>query len=109
MSGELAGRLNQRIVIEQPSAVRTDSGLQVAGWAEVARCLAEVVPEGAGPETEGMALAAMPRFRVTLRRRDEVAVGQRLMWAGRVLMIRQRLDDPRQPDRMVLRCEEARS
>ena len=109
MSAELAGRLNQRIVIERPSAVRTDSGLQAAGWDQVARCLAAIEPEGAGPETEGMALSAMPRFRVTLRPRGDVSVGQRLLWGGRVLAIRQRIDDPRLGDRMVLRCEESRT
>lgn len=109
MSAELAGRLNQRILIERPSAVRTDGGLQTSGWELVARCLAAIEPEGAGAETEAMALSAMPRFRMTLRRRDEVAVGQRVSWAGRVLAIRQRLDDPRAPDRMVLRCEETRA
>ena len=109
MSAELAGRLNQRIVIERPSAVRTDSGLQTAGWEMVARCLAAIEPEGAGPETEGMALAAMPRFRVTMRPREGLFVGQRVLWGGRVLMIRLRIDDPRMKDRTVLRCEEART
>lgn len=55
MSAELAGRLTQRIMIERPSAVRTESGLQTAGWETVTRCRAAVEPEGVGAETEAMA------------------------------------------------------
>ena len=109
MNAELAGRLNQRIVIERPSTVRTETGLQTGSWEPIARCLAAIEPEGAGAETEGMALSAMPRFRVTIRNRDGIAVGQRICWRGRVLAVRQRVDDPRLPDRILLRCEEERA
>jgi hypothetical protein len=88
--------------------LRTAGGLQVAGWEEVACCLAEVIPEGVGAEAEGQALSAMPRFRVTIRARDGIAVGQRVKWKGRAMLVRQRIDDPRLPDRMMLRCEEVR-
>ena len=108
MSAELAGRMNQRIVIERPSTVRTETGLQTGGWEQVVRCLAAIEPEGTGAETEAMALSAMPRFRVTMRSRDGIAVGQRICWRSRVLAVRQRIDDPRLPDRILLRCEEDR-
>ena len=105
---EFAGTLMQRVRIEQPASLRTASGLQVAGWEEVASCLAEVVPEGVGAEAEGQALSAMPRFRVTIRTRDGIAVGQRVKWRGRSMLVRQRIDDPRMPDRILMRCEEVR-
>ena len=75
----------------------------------VARCLAAVVPEGAGAEAEGQALSAMARFRVIIRVRDGIEVGQRVQWRQRLLNIRQRIDDPGLPDRITLRCEEIRS
>jgi len=109
MSREFAGTLIQRIIIEQPVSARTETGMQESGWEVVARCLAAVVPEGAGPESEGQALSAMARFRVTIRRREGIAVGQRLRWGARVLMVRQRIDDPGLADRIVLRCEEIRT
>ena len=105
---EFAGTLNQRIRIERPVDLRTDGGLQKAGWESVATCLAAVVAEGAGPETEAMALSAMPRFRVTIRRRDGIGVGQRVVWGERAMLVRQRIDDPATPDRILLRCEEMR-
>lgn len=106
---EFAGTLRERIIIERPAAVRTDLGMQSAGWETVARCLAAIVAEGAGPEAEAMALSAMGRFRVTIRNRDGISVGQRVRWGERVMEIRQRIDDPRLADRIVLRCEEIRS
>jgi head-tail adaptor len=51
----------------------------------------------------------MPKLRVTIRRRNGIAIDQRVRWTGRIMMIRQLLDDPALPDRLVLRCEEARS
>jgi head-tail adaptor len=61
-----------------------------------------------GAESEGQALSAMPRFRVTVRWREGVAIAQRISWNGRKLMVRQLLDDPRERDRIAMRCEEVR-
>lgn len=105
---EFAGTLRERIVIEAPVEARTASGLQQPGWEQVARCLAAIAPDGAGPEGQAMALSSMPRFRVTIRRRDGIAVGQRVRWGGRSMLVTRRIDDPRLPDRVVLKCEEMR-
>ena len=106
---EFAGTLRERIQIERPTALRTPTGLQEVGWLPLVRCWASVQLEGVGAESEGQALSAMPRLRVTIRRRDGIAIDQRIRWRERTLMIRQLLDDPRLPNRLVLRCEEARS
>jgi SPP1 family predicted phage head-tail adaptor len=106
---EFAGALRQRIRIERPVATRTPTGVQEAGWEPVANCLAAVELEGIGPQSEAMAFSAMPKLRVTIRRRLGIAIDQRIRWGGRTLMIRQLLDDPRFADRLVLRCEEARA
>ena len=110
MSGrEFAGRLRERVVVEALTGERNALGAQMPEYEVVARCLAAVAPEGVGAEAEGQALSAMARFRVTIRVRDGISVGQRLRWRERVLIIRQRIDDPALPDRIVLRCEEIRS
>lgn len=106
---EFAGTLRERIAIERPVTRRTATGLQEAGWEPVASCLAAIMLEGVGPESEGQALSAMPRLRVTIRRRGGIAIDQRIRWRSRTMMIRQLLDDPRTPDRLTLRCEEVRS
>ncbi|HEU4956920.1 MAG TPA: phage head closure protein [Sphingomicrobium sp.] len=105
---EFAGTLKERIAIERPAELRSPSGLQQPEWEPVARCLAAIVAEGAGPEAEAMALSAMPRFRVTIRSRDGISIGQRVIWGNRKMLVRQRMDDPTLPDRILLRCEEVR-
>lgn len=106
---EFAGTLRERIRIERPITTRTPTGVQESGWEPVASCLAAVELEGVGPQSEAMALSAMPKLRVTIRRREGVAIDQRIRWGARTLMIRQLLDDPRYPSRLVFRCEETRA
>lgn len=106
---EFAGTLRERVTIERPVSLRNAMGLQEPGWERVCSCLAAVVPEGAGAESEGQALSAMPRYRVTMRQRDGIEIGQRIRWKGRSFVARQLLDDPRLRDRIVMRCEEVRS
>lgn len=106
---EFAGTLRHRIVIERTTTTRTPTGLQNGGWEPVARCLAAIELDGVGPEAEAQALSAMPRLRVTIRRWPGVSVGQRVRWKDRAMIVRQMLDDPARPDRLVLRCEELRS
>lgn len=105
---EFAGTLRERIVVERPISTRNEMGLQEPGWEEVTRCLASVVLQSVGPQSEAQALSAMPRFRVTIRERDGIGLGQRIRWSGRFLMVRQLLTDPRAKDRIVMRCEEVR-
>ena len=105
---EFAGTLNERIIIERPVGERTPMGVQQTEWELLCTCLAAIVLEGSGAESEAMALSAMPRFRVTIRNRDGVAIDQRVNWRGKLMMVRQILDDPRMRDRMVMRCEEVR-
>ncbi len=73
------------------------------------RCLASVVLESVGVESEAQALSAMPKFRVTIRQRDGIALDQRITWNSRKMMVRQLLNDPREKDRIVMRCEEVRA
>jgi head-tail adaptor len=106
---EFAGTLRERVIVERPISSRNSMGLQEPGWEEVCRCLAAVTLETVGAESEGQALSAMPKYRVTIRWREGVAVGLRVRWRRRSLMVGQLLDDPRARDRMVMRCEEVRA
>jgi len=108
-ASEFTGTLRERIVIERPISIRNAMGLQEPGWEEVCRCLASIRLESVGPESEGQALSAMPRFRVAIRWRDGIALEQRITWKGRFFVVRQLLDDPRSKDRISMRCEEVRA
>jgi head-tail adaptor len=106
---EFAGTLRERIIVERPISVRNEMGLQEPGWEEVCRCLAAVALDSVGQESEGQALSAMSRFRVTVRRREGLALDQRISWGARNLMVRQLIDDPLKEDRISMRCEEVRA
>jgi head-tail adaptor len=106
---EFAGTLRERILVEQPISVRNAMGLQEPGWEEICRCLASIALESVGQQSEGQALSAMPKFRVTIRWREGIAIDQRISWNGRKLMVRLLLDDPRTKDRITMRCEEVRA
>lgn len=108
MTAEFTGTLRERVVIERPISLRNAMGLQQPGWEEVCRCLASVVLETIGAESEAQALSAMPKYRVTIRTRDGIALDQRISWRARKLMVRQLLDDPTAKDRIIMRCEEVR-
>lgn len=105
---EFAGTLRERVTIERPTSARTPTGVKETGWETVCTCFAAVELEGVGAEAEGQALSAMLRVRVTVRRREGIAIDQRILWGGRTLMVRQLMDDPRARDRLTLRCEEVR-
>lgn len=106
---EFAGTLRERVLIERLVPVRNEMGLQEPGWEEVCRCFASVALETIGQESEAQALSAMPRLRVTIRRREGIALDQRISWGTRKLMVRQLLDDPLQKGRISMRCEEIRA
>lgn len=105
---EFAGRLTSRLELFARSDERSASGASSAEWHVIDRCLARVEAEGAGLPIEAMAVSAMSRFRVTVRKGPAFAIDRQLGWAGRRLAIRQLIDDPQLPDRLVLRCEEVR-
>ena len=109
MSGEFAGTLRERVTIERPVSSRNAMGLKQPGWETVCSCLASVALESVGAESEAQALSAMPKFRVTIRQREGIGLGQRISWNGRKMMVRQLLDDPRSKDRITMRCEEVRA
>lgn len=105
---EFAGSLTQRIELWERSAVRLGTGASSEEMRLVLNCLANIVAEGAGAADEAMSVSAMPRYRVTVRKQPYFAVDQQVRWRGRRLVIRQIVDDPKLPDRLVLRCEEQR-
>lgn len=105
---EFAGSLTQRIELWARSQVRLETGASSEEMRLLLNCLANIVAEGAGAADEAMSLSAMPRYRVTVRKQPDFAIDQQVRWQGRRLVIRQIVDDPRLPDRLVLRCEEQR-
>ncbi|MGL4640544.1 MAG: phage head completion protein [Shewanella sp.] len=51
---------------------------------------------------------ALPRWRVTMRKRDGVDLKIRLVWRGRFLNVQSVIADTEDPSRIVLECEETK-
>lgn len=106
MSGELAGRLRERVVLWREAGERDALGTS-GGWSEVGLVWAEVRPAGRGGEFAGETRAGLPLWRVTMRARD-VRPGDRIERVMRSLVVREATVDPAAPDRIVAIAEEER-
>lgn len=108
MTGELAGTLRERVTIEQREDARDALGAAVGNWLPNGEVWAAVVPDGTGNAVAGDVREAGHRWVVTVRTRDGIAPGDRLVWWGRLLTVTAVEHDPRQPDRMRIRALEQR-
>ena len=108
MSRELAGALSERVDLQRRGSGRDALGGADGTWTSLGLAWAAMEHDRAGPGIAGGAIEDAPRWRVTLRARDDVAAGDRLIWGERVLRVRSVLRDPRWRDRIILSAEEYR-
>jgi len=108
MSGEFAGTLREHIVIETRLSTRDSRAGAVGNYRYDGQAWAAVSLLMPADLTRADALSAMPRWRVTIRKREGVGVGTRLTWRGKYLAVRAALSDPQTPAQMHLTCEEVR-
>jgi head-tail adaptor len=104
MNDDLAGALRERVAIEAWVDGRDDAAAMAGYWQARGSVFAAVVPDGNGM-AEGDARRTRRRWRVTLRQPIDVRLTSRLIWASHILAVLAVEMDPRQPDRLVLRCE----
>jgi SPP1 family predicted phage head-tail adaptor len=107
MSG-FAGNLRERLVIEQRMADRDNRGGANGKYVYAGEAWAALMPLVPNDLTQADALSAMPRWSVTIRKREGIDPGVRLTWRGKYLAVRGVVSDPREPAQMVLTCEELR-
>ncbi len=108
MSDEFAGTLREHIVIETRLSTRDSRAGAVGNYRYDGQAWAAVSPLMPADLTRADALSAMPRWRVTIRKREGVGLGTRLTWRGKYLAVRATLSDPQTPAQMHLTCEEVR-
>jgi head-tail adaptor len=110
VSGDLAGRLRERVSVSREDQARDPLG---AGgvWGLVAERWAEVRPEARGPLFAGDGRSALPAWRLTMRamgQGGDLAVGDRIGWGTRTMIVREARVDPVLSDRIVAIAEEER-
>jgi head-tail adaptor len=108
MSAEFLGTLRERVTIEHRLGNRDALGGASGRYAYDGAAWVAVSPLIPADLTAADSLSAMPRWQVTMRKREGIDLRTRLVWRGRFLGVRAVVSDPRDPARMVLTCEEAR-
>jgi head-tail adaptor len=103
---ELAGRLNEVVLIERWQPVRDAAGDDIGAWVGVRRSHAEIRPEGAlAVAMIGEAARSGRRWRVLLRDADDLGLDVRLRWRGAGLTVLAVGRDPGAPGLVKLLCE----
>ena len=105
---ELSGSLRERVTIERRLGNRDALGGAVGAYAYDGAAWAAVSPLIPADLTVADSLSALPRWQVTMRKREGIDLKTRLVWRGRFLGVRSVISDPRDPARMVLTCQEKR-
>lgn len=108
MSGEFSGVLRERVSIERARHERDVMAGAMRGYTYDGAAWAAVAPLVPASIAEADALTALPRWQVTMRKREGIDQRTRLVWRGRFLAVRGVMSDPREPAQMILNCEEKR-
>jgi head-tail adaptor len=105
---EFAGTLRERVTIERRLGNRDVLGGASGAYAYDGAAWVAVSPLIPTDLAAADSLSAMPRWQVTMRKREGIDLKTRLVWRGRFLAVRGVVSDPRNPAQMVLTCEEKR-
>lgn len=105
---ELSGTLKERVTLERRLGNRDALGGAVGAYAYDGAAWAAVSPLIPADLSVADSISALPRWQVTMRKREGVDLKTRLVWRGRFLGVRSVISDPRDPARMVLTCQEKR-
>jgi head-tail adaptor len=105
---EFAGTLRERVVLETRLEARDARGGANGRYSYDGEAWAALMPMMLADLTRADALSALPRWQVTMRKREGVGMRTRLTWRGKYLAVRGLVSDPLQPAQMVLTCEEVR-
>jgi head-tail adaptor len=105
---EFTGTLRERVTIERRLGNRDALGGASGAYAYDGAAWVAVSPLIPAELAAADSLSAMPRWQVTMRKREGIDLKTRLVWRGRFLGVRGVLSDPRNPAQMLLTCEEKR-
>ena len=101
----MIGELDQRVSLQAASRIGDGGGGASLTWTEFASVWASVAPGGGSDDLGPDRNETITSYRVTLRRRTDVAAGQHVVTASLTLAIRNVLDDGPRAATMTLLCE----
>lgn len=89
-----AGKLNRRILIQQPSGVKDDSGHRSDEWADVVSTWASITaPTSKEVYALGAGFTAQVTHKITIRWRPGIGAGMRIVFRERIFQV-QTASDP---------------
>lgn len=94
------GRIRYRLTLEKPAAAADGGGGQNVAWNPVAAVWGEIVPLNAEEAPAGEGLATRVSHRIVIRRRGDVAGGDRFRLDGRTFLVRA-VHDPAEDGRFL--------
>ena len=103
-----AGRLRERITIQQESVTRDEYGAEVIAWTDVATVWASVLPRASGERfvTGAVQVQAEITHAVRIRYKTGLTAKMRLLWESRYLYIETIVDPDGRTRETVLMCRE---
>lgn len=103
-----AGRLRERVTIQQQSITRDSYGAEVITWSDVATVWASVLPGASGERFIAGAVQEQAEIThtVRIRYRTGITPKMRLRWEGRFLYVETVTDPDGRTRETVLMCRE---
>jgi head-tail adaptor len=105
---EFAGSLRERVTIERRDTSRDALGGANRRYVYDGAAWVAVRPIVQGGLIAADAISALPRWQVTMRKREEIGPWTRFVWRGKFLVVRGVECDPREVGIMLLSCDEVR-
>jgi SPP1 family predicted phage head-tail adaptor len=107
-----AGELRERVAIQTDTPTQDAYGELVAGWATAASVWAAIAPVGGSEGFRGgdQQVIAEANYRVRVRWRDDLSVGQRVVWTVRSRTFEiESIQDGTGRSEIVLLCREVQA
>lgn len=103
-----AGRLRERVTIQQETIIRDSFGAEVPSWVDVATVWASVLPGSSGERYIATVAMTQAEISHTVRIRYRAGLGPklRLGWSARILDILSVVDPTGRQAELVLLCSE---
>lgn len=101
-----AGRLRERVTIQQESQANDSMGGGARGWADVATVWASVEPLRGMEQLQAMQLEISVSHKVIMRYRPGVTAKNRLLWGDIALNIREATNPDRKKMFLQLICDQ---
>ena len=102
----MIGGLDQRASLQAKVLTPDGGGGYAESWQTFATVWVSVSPVGAGDTFGPDALESRVRHRLALRRRSDVAAGQRILIGARTFRVHALIDEGARAETVTLLCEE---